>query len=185
VVAAIPNRFEHNNDLQKQFWILAAQLPPNPVIQELTKVYFSDVNWHYWILERYYFDELLTPWLALSTDALKHTNPKGLSRDLRYFPGLIFQVLAVALQFLPPDAETLRLLHVRDMAACDRLAQKYSDIGMELMALLGRHGSPLTAVQQDLMRALWLKNCGRGSESWHALGNAIRSVLSSQDVSRK
>ncbi|KAK9350568.1 hypothetical protein V1505DRAFT_318406 [Lipomyces doorenjongii] len=44
------------------------------------------------------------------------------------------------------------------------------------MAILGRHNSTVTAVQHDLMRALWLKNCSRATESWHSLGNAIRQA---------
>ncbi|KAK9323502.1 fungal-specific transcription factor domain-containing protein [Lipomyces orientalis] len=44
------------------------------------------------------------------------------------------------------------------------------------MAILGRHNSTVTAVQHDLLRALWLKNCSRATESWHSLGNAIRQA---------
>ncbi|KAK9241894.1 hypothetical protein V1506DRAFT_465493 [Lipomyces tetrasporus] len=44
------------------------------------------------------------------------------------------------------------------------------------MDILGRHNSTVTAVQHDLMRALWLKNCSRATESWHSLGNAIRQA---------
>lgn len=43
------------------------------------------------------------------------------------------------------------------------------------MDVLGRHRPTMTAVQHDLTRALWLKDCGRGTESWHSLSNSIRS----------
>jgi hypothetical protein len=42
--------------------------------------------------------------------------------------------------------------------------------------VLGRHRPTIVAVQHDFMRALWLKDCGRGTESWHALCNATRLV---------
>lgn len=31
-----------------------------------------------------------------------------LSRELRYFPSLLFQVIALSIQILPPDAEVLK-----------------------------------------------------------------------------
>jgi hypothetical protein len=105
-------------------------------------------------------------------------NIQGISRDLQYFPALLFQVLAVALQFLPPGTSSARILQIEDVSARDILSQRYSTIGMEVVAILGRHNTTLTAIQHDLMRALWLKNCSRGMESWYSLGTAIRSKLS-------
>lgn len=60
---------------------------------------------------------------------------------------------------------------------CDRLAHEYGKIGMEIMSLLGRHSSTLTAVEHDLLRSGWLKNYSRGTEAWHLLGSAIRFVI--------
>ncbi|KIM99198.1 hypothetical protein OIDMADRAFT_166834 [Oidiodendron maius Zn] len=42
------------------------------------------------------------------------------------------------------------------------------------MTILGRDSPTITAVQHDLMRALWLKNCSQGKKAWHILGGAIR-----------
>jgi hypothetical protein len=165
--------------MEGRFRGLVKQLPSNTIAEELVNVFFSEANWYFGVLERHYFDKLHNSWHALS-DAMP---PKGefgnILRDLQYFPALLFQVLAVALQYLPPNTASARVLHLKDPAACDRLSQEYSRLGMDIMALLGRHNSSPTAVQQDLMRALWLKNCSRGTESWYSLGDAIREAISS------
>ncbi|EHK20805.1 uncharacterized protein TRIVIDRAFT_153605 [Trichoderma virens Gv29-8] len=55
-------------------------------------------------------------------------------------------------------------------------SRTYSDLGDELLYFLGRPGFALAAVQADFLRSSWLKNCGRGVESWHTIGNAIRQA---------
>ena len=157
---------------------LVKQLPSNIIAKELVDVFFSEANWYFGVLERHYFDKLHNAWYAVSDVMLPKGGFGNILRDLQYFPALLFQVLAVALQYLPPNTASAKALHLEDPAVCDRLSQEYSRLGMDIMALLGRHNSSLTAVQQDLMRALWLKNCSRGTESWYSLGDAIREALS-------
>jgi hypothetical protein len=155
---------------------LVNELPPDHVAKELVENFFSEANWFFLVLERYYFTNLHSSWLVLRNIASRgHLG--NLPHELQYFLALLFQVLAVALQFLPPNTESSNVLDLENSRACDQLSQKYSKIGMEIMQLLGRHNSALTAVQHDLMRALWLKNCCRGTESWYSLGDAIRSLL--------
>jgi len=153
---------------------LIAQLPSKPAIEELIAAYFTDVNWHYFILEKYYFDCILSCWYGVDIGPVKHLSTEELSKELRYFPALLFQVLALAIQFLPPGAPAWKHLSANDIALCG----SYSDIGVELMTILGRPGVALTAVQADFLRSSWLKNIGRGVEAWHSVGNAIRYVLS-------
>jgi hypothetical protein len=40
----------------------------------------------------------------METDPVKHLNPEELANELRYFPTLLYQLAALAVQFLPPDA---------------------------------------------------------------------------------
>jgi hypothetical protein len=167
-------------DVEDKLRTLIMQLPPPLVAMELIRSFFNGANWYFLILEKYYFNQLHSSWLAVSDIVLKKGNLESLSRDLQYFPALLFQVLAVALQFLPPGTASAEILHLKDTTACDRLSQEYSKTGMDIMDSLGRHDSTVTAVQHDLMRALWLKNCSRGTESWYSLGNAIRSMTSSK-----
>jgi len=160
--------------MEDRFRGLVKQLPSNTIAKELVDVFFSEANWYFGVLERHYFDKLHNSWHTVSGAMPTKGEFGNILRDLQYFPALLFQVLAVALQYLPPNTASARVLHLEDPAACDRLSQEYSRLGMDIMTLLGRHNSSLTAVQQDLMRALWLKNCSRGTESWYSLGDAIR-----------
>lgn len=151
---------------------LLAQLPSKPAVEELVAVYFADVNWQYFILEKCYFDCLLSCWYGVNTGSVKHLDLEQIAKELHYFPALLYQVLALALQFLSPGSTAWKLLSPNDISLCG----SYSDIGMELMTTLGRPGLALTAVQADFLRTSWLKNNGRGVEVWHSIGNAIRYV---------
>ena len=92
--------------------------------------------------------------------------------EVRYFPALLFQVIALSLQFVPTGWDTLAGLPASQVSS----PQMYSDLGDELLSLLGRPGLAITGVQAEFLRSSWLKNCGRGIESWHTLGSAIRFV---------
>ncbi|KAL3428107.1 fungal specific transcription factor domain-containing protein [Phlyctema vagabunda] len=165
--------------LEGRYWALVAELPSEDIVKELIGIFLSEVNWYYNMIERHYIFKQFQEWLAACnsiTNLPRKTNLKGLSRDLQYFPALLFQLLAISLQFAPQDSVALLALHLDGLDMRERLSAQYSGKGMELMTVLGRHNPTLTAVQQDLLRASWLKNCGRGNESWQALGNAIRQA---------
>src|SRR3979411_178991 len=158
---------------------LVAKLPSRRIIDKLIAAFFANVNWHYDIVEKFYFDDIFLHWSASKPFSVKYLSPKELFQELRYFPALLFQVLAHSLQFLSPEAALLREMSESELIS----SQRYSDIGNEIMGLLGRQGLALTAVQADLLRSSLLKNVGRGTEAWFSLGNAIRSVLSVQWLS--
>jgi hypothetical protein len=120
----------------------------------------------YDIIEPYHFKRQLKEWQKITTGATE-----TLSVELRCFPALLFQTLAITVQFVPP---TFNIGEVSDLDAL-QLSQKYSDNGVELVQLLGHQGTSMIMVQHDLLRAAWLKNRGRGAEAWHALSDAIRS----------
>lgn len=133
--------------------------------------YFSEVNCHYFLVEEYYFGDLLRRWHGdYGTDPTKHLNADELSRELRYFPAMLFQVLALAVQFLSPETPAFRSLSENDLIMC----HGYSDTGIELLSALGGQGSAVTVVQTHLLRSAWLKNLGRGVDAWHSIGTAIR-----------
>jgi len=98
------------------------------------------------------------------------TRTTNLSVELGCFPAVLFQILAITIQFLPPEV-SFQGLPEKDRLG---LSQKYSNAGAGLVQLLGHHGFAITAVQHDLLRAAWLKNRGRGAEAWHALSDSIR-----------
>ncbi|KAL6826486.1 hypothetical protein V8C40DRAFT_216562 [Trichoderma camerunense] len=150
-----------------------AKLPPRSVTEALVDFFFDEVNWHYFILERLYFNDLFSRWPPKErTEPVKYLKPTQLSTELRYFPSLLFQVIALSLQFLPPDWDVLPKPSLRALAT----SRTYSDLGDELLHFLGRPGFAIATVQADFLRSSWLKNCGRGVESWHAVGNSIRQA---------
>ncbi|KAK6376592.1 hypothetical protein LTS17_007187 [Exophiala oligosperma] len=150
------------------------RLPSKMAINKLVEVFFIDVNWQYFILEKLYFDSLLTCWYGTNVKTLSHLSHEELERELYYFPALLFQVLGLAIQFLSLKSPVWEFLTQADMALC----HKYSDIGAELMTQAQRHNVALTTVQADFLRASWLKNIGKGVEAWHSIGSAIRSSCS-------
>jgi hypothetical protein len=105
-------------------------------------------------------------------EAVSYLTKAELSMEIRYFPTLLFQVIALSLQFVPSGWDVLAKLPTSRLSA----SQMYSDLGDELLSLLGRTGLALSAVQADFLRSSWLKNCGRGIEAWHTVGSAIRFV---------
>lgn len=130
------------------------------------------------MVERTYFDKLYLQWGAVSTSPSSRTNFKSFSRKLQYFPALLFQLFALTLQFVEvgEDGPSLASLTeiVDDMSACEDVSYKYSDIGTELLSLLGRHKTDSVAVQAYILRAAFLKNFGHGVEAWYVIGDAIR-----------
>jgi hypothetical protein len=143
-------------------------------MDKLVKVYFSEANWWFLVLEPHFFEKAHTAWISATEAATQERDTKYPSRDIQYFPALLFQVLALALQFLSPDSNVDRSLKLQSHSDCDALSRKYSTVGLQIMALLGRHNPTLNGVQHDILRAIWLKNCSRGTESWHCVGTAIR-----------
>jgi hypothetical protein len=154
-----------------QYWILASQLPPQPVIRNLVTLYFTTLNWHYCMLVEYYFRSLLQRWLSTHQNTVTE-----LDQELLCFPALLFQVLAIALRLAPPQAYATSGSAKIHETTCVNLSRHYSYIGVNIMNLLGENGRGVTAVEHYFVRAWWLKNNGRKADSWHSLGTAIRFV---------
>ena len=156
--------------LTSRYRNLVALLPPAAISKSLIDTYFKEVSWYTSTLDRYYFEADYRSWIK----AYDATCVTGLSRDLQFFPALLFQVLAVAVQFLDPEILATRLLNVQDPTSRERLSHRYSTAGVEIMSVLKRHNPTLSSIQHDQIRSLWLKCCSRGTESWYALTDAIR-----------
>ena len=147
----------------------------------------SEADWYFSVLDRPYFQAQLQDWLrqvgrtelpSTSSDQIINDNDdfntQGMLLDTLYFPAALFQVLAISLQFLPMTSPVRQSLNLPSPSASDKLSRLYSDFGVELVSLLGRHNSTSTAVLADLLRCSWLKNTGRGNEAWFSLGDAVR-----------
>jgi hypothetical protein len=161
-----------------QYWKLACQLPPPAVINNLVSLYFTTLNWRYCMLEEYYFRLLLQRWLSTHQNTVTE-----LDQDLLCFPALLFQALAIALLFAPPHTYATsgsEQIQDSDQTQGVKLSRYYSDIGVNMMNVLGENGRGVTAVEHYFVRAWWLKNSGRKADSWHSLGTAIRFVRESK-----
>lgn len=99
-----------------------------------------------------------------------------MSPTLTTFPALLFSVLAVTLQFVAPDDEEARALNLSTIQQCIWLSQRYLDIGEKIIRLFERQKPTTTSIEFYLVRMAWLKNAGRGSESWQCLGVALRQA---------
>jgi hypothetical protein len=112
------------------------------------------------MLERHYFDKLYQSWLETTRyndGSLLRAPVKDLPRNQLHFSALILQIVAIALEFLPSGALSLRLLSIRNDTMRHRLSSHYSSKGMDIMDILGRYHATLTSIQQDLLRSMWLK----------------------------
>ena len=159
-----------------KYFALTELLPNDPTLKELVGIFFKDANSHVGVLEQYFFDKSLRAWLSLKDQSRKEVKPEGIPRELLYFPAVIYQVVAVAIQYVTLDCHAAKLMSATKWSDLDALSLQYTQRGMELMKLLGRHSPTLTSIQHDLMRSFWLKNASRGTESWYNLGDAIRQA---------
>ena len=96
---------------------------------------------------------------------------------MQFFPALLFQCLALALQFQPlEDDPNLDSLKYAVGMSFDDVASEYSQCGISIMALLGKRHTTLTTVQAGFLRTAFLKNYGMVPESWHSLSQTIRDA---------
>lgn len=101
----------------------------------------------YYALDPDVFRAQLADWNNLSFSVLSSAGPQGLPPDLRVFPALLFQVLAMALLVLTDEPHEFydHLKYAGNMTFED-LSSDYSDSGVGTLTLLGKRQITLTAV---------------------------------------
>lgn len=162
--------------LREKYKSSIRQLPSKPYIEKLLPMYFRDVNYLYYPLDEAVFRDHLNNWHNLSFSTL-NKGPLELSGDLQFFPALLFQVLALALQFVPSGYDpSLDSLKYAASMSFDDLANDYSESGVSILNLLGKRHTTLVTVQAGLLRTIFLKNCAMVTESWHSLSSTIRDA---------
>ncbi|KAG4442130.1 hypothetical protein IFR05_002416 [Cadophora sp. M221] len=153
-----------------KYWVLISGLPSPAAVDGLIDIFFSEINWLYGIIEPFYFKRAFREWRVFTAATADSPRIESISPSLRSFPALLAQLLAITMMYLPPGAKIEGLPTIKYLD----LSQRYSEIGVDLVRLLGHQGTTTVTVQHDLMRAAWLKNRGHGAEAWHALSKAIR-----------
>ncbi|KAF0331089.1 fungal specific transcription factor domain-containing protein [Colletotrichum asianum] len=168
---------EDQSATKERYKSLIRQLPAKGYIEKLIEVYFREFNWQYYALEEDLFMQQFAEWNNLPFSVLSNSGPQGLSPDLRVFPALLFQVLATALLTLPEGSHEFyeHLKYAGNMTFED-LAADYSESGVGILSLLGKRQITLTTVQASFLRAAFLKYMAKVTESWHAIGSAIRDA---------
>ncbi|KAK4243787.1 hypothetical protein C7999DRAFT_17908 [Corynascus novoguineensis] len=175
--------------LRDRYKTLIRQLPARCAIEKLAEFYFAEFNPQYAMLDRNIFDAQLAAWYRLPFSQLSTgPGPAALSREMRAFPAVVFQICAVALLVLEDVdvaedgtreravAESFAGLKYAGGMTFEDLAREYSDCGVELLAVLGKREMALNTVVAGWVRASWLKYVGLVTESWHAVGSAIRDA---------
>ncbi|CAG8973324.1 hypothetical protein HYALB_00000087 [Hymenoscyphus albidus] len=162
--------------LREKYKSLIRQLPSRPYIEKLLETYFREVNYQYFPLDEGIFRDHLNNWNNLSFATL-NKGPLELPGDLQFFPALLFQCLALALQYQPIDYDpTLDALKYAAGMTFDDLANDYSESGLSILALLGKRHTTLVTVQASFLRTAYLKSVGLVTEAWHSLSSTIRDA---------
>lgn len=145
-------------------------LPSRPYIDILVDVFFKEFNWQYTLIDYHIFVDRLNSFYKSSYDKL--AKDQSLLPESFSFPALLFQVIALGIQFLPSTYNrSLDALCVG--SSFDYLGGGYSDTGIAVSGLLEKDKTNLVSIQAAFLRVCWLKNGGRVTESWHALGQVV------------
>jgi hypothetical protein len=110
-----------------------------------------------------------------SMKMLTKEGPNGLPKEIRCFPALIFQVLAITLQFIsgPYEAEIDELRFGPSQTVVE-LSKEYSDCGVYLSNMVGNAKLTLIGVQHSSMRDWWLLNAGDLMNAWMHSRQTVR-----------
>ncbi|KAF2013336.1 hypothetical protein BU24DRAFT_349594 [Aaosphaeria arxii CBS 175.79] len=164
--------------LDHKYRSLVRQLPSKEHIDILVQHFFSDINWHYDVIDEITFRQQLENWRSIPYSA--HSNAISvLPADVLAFPSLLFQLMAHALLHQPvADGTCSRLESLKyasEMTFVD-LACDFSEAGFSTLETIGKNEVTVVAVQSGILRASLLKNTGNVIEAWHVLGTAIRDA---------
>lgn len=162
--------------MKEKFRGLIRQLPAKVYMDKLIKMYFSKLNYQYYALDPSVFDEQLAQWHALPFKTLSTQGPSALPPDLKVFPAVLFQVIAMALLIIPEgDADFEGLKYAGNMTFED-LALDYSESGMSMVNLFDKKDLSLTTIQAEFLKATFLKYTADVRESWHVISTAIKDA---------
>lgn len=158
--AAGRHRPPNGNELapiREKYKGLVRQLPAKTYMDRLVGMYFHDLHHQYNFIDKDVFFEQLEEWNTLPFAKL--SAPETLRPAMRFFPALLFQILATSLLLLPPgtpDPVFDSLKYAGGMTFED-LATDYSDSGAAIVNLFGKSALDEVTVQAQFIRALFQK----------------------------
>lgn len=163
------------SNVASRYKALVRQLPSKNCIDRLVQFFFAEISWQYDVVDESSFWEQVLNWERVTYAAQRQ--PQGLDPELRYFPALLFQVLAQAVLFQPRgDNNLLEDLVTNPGMDLIDLATEFSDAGHQILSILGPTDPALVRVQAGLQRAVFLKATASVVDAWHVLGSTIRDA---------
>ncbi|KAM3560576.1 hypothetical protein MY1884_002832 [Beauveria asiatica] len=162
--------------IREKYKSLARQLPAKTYVDRLVGMYFKDLHHPYNFLDQSIFFEQLDEWNRLPFALL--STPERLLPRMRFFPALLFQILAMALLLLPPGTPSpvFDALKYAGGMTFENLATDYSDSGAAIVNLFGKSALDEVTVQAQFIRALFQKYTAHVIECWHGIAAAIRDA---------
>jgi hypothetical protein len=161
--------------IRSEYYGYVRRLPSNMHCEILLQIFFANINPINNALAEPIFREQMGRWRSLAYEILLTQGPEKLPDDLRFFPVLIFQTLAVALQFLSiPYDERLEELKFGPSQSFADLSREYSECGVALYKSLGKARPTLIGVQHGFLRDVWLTNKGDILQAWNHSGQTIK-----------
>lgn len=164
--------------IRSEYYGYVRRLPSKIHCEVLFQHFFVCVNHLNAALDETIFREQVERWWSLAYDLLLKQGPEKLPEDLQCFPALIFQVLALALQFLPLSYDArLDELRFGPSQTFTDLSREYSDCSVALSKLVGRMRLTLVGVQQSFLRDCWLVNTGDLMQAWNHSGLTVKNAM--------
>lgn len=155
-----------HGDLWERYILLVKQLPARGYIEKLAEFYFRQINWQYYALDEGAFRHQLQAWYLLDLQTSATGIFDHLSADLRAFPALLFELAAISLLLMTPEASiAFGDFKPIDSISSETMAVEYSESGVEILRLLGKRQVSLTTVFSDFLRVAFLKYLGQVTEA--------------------
>jgi hypothetical protein len=162
------------SSIRSEYYAYVRRLPHRKYCEVLFRHFFVDVNLINSALEETMFREQLDHWWSDAYGIILEKGPGDLPEDLRSFPALMFQVLAIALQSVPLSVTSLDELKFAPSQTFLELSREYSECGVAMAKLFVRASPTLSGVQHSFMRDWWLVNMGDLIEAWNHSGETVR-----------
>ena len=163
-----------SKDLSK-YYSYVRRIPSKNHCDKLFQFFFTHLNALCSPLDEIIFTEQLQRWWDLAHNLLIKEGPNGLPEEIRCFPALIFQLLAITLQFIS-DSYTAEIDELRfgPSQTVAELSKEYSDCGVALSDIVGNAKLTLIGVQHSSMRDWWLLNSGDLVQAWTNSSQTVR-----------
>jgi hypothetical protein len=158
-----------------EYYSYVRRIPSRNHCDKLFQFFFVHLNPLCSPLDETIFREQIQRWWGLAHSLLIKEGPNGLPEEIRCFPAVIFQLLAITLQFVS-DSFTAEIDDLRfgPFQTVAELSKEYSECGVALSDMVGNAKLTLIGVQHSSMRDWWLLNSGDLVQAWTSSGQTVR-----------